>query len=136
MTDLRKIFLLTIVPIFVLGLLAFLTFVKINSTEEEIVEYILPLTLNGRVVDKQIDLNNHATKYVVIKDKNENSTVLYDSFWFPIFDKSAIGDSIYKNDGSARLFIVDKNQNQTEIRYQPSSLYFHKRDWLKKMNKN
>jgi len=135
MTDLRKIFLLTIVPIFVIGLLFFWSFVKINSTEEELVEYILPLRLNGHVVDKQIDINNHATKSVVIKDKNENSTVLYDSFWYPIFDKSAIGDSIYKNDGSESLFIVDKNQNQTEINYQPSGLYFHKRDWLKKLGK-
>ena len=135
MTDLRKIFLLMIVPIFVIGLLFFMTFVKVNSTEEEIVKYILPLRLNGHVVDKQIDLNNHATKSVIIKDKNENSTVLYDSFWYKIFDKSAIGDSIYKNDGSASLFIVDKNQNQTEINYQPSSFYFHKRDWLKKLGK-
>ena len=135
MTDLRKIFLLTIVPIFVIGLLFFLSFVKVNSTEEEMVEYILPLRLNGQVVDKQIDSKNHATKSVIIKDKSENSTVLYDSFWYPIFDNSAIGDRIYKNDGSASLFIVDKNQNQIEIRYQPSSLYFHKRAWLKKLEK-
>jgi len=81
MTDLRKIFLLTNVPIFVIGLLFFLSFVKVNSTEVEIVEYILPLRLNGQVVDKQIDYKNSVTKSVIIKDKNENWAVLYDSFF-------------------------------------------------------
>ncbi|NJK95619.1 MAG: hypothetical protein HC905_12580 [Bacteroidales bacterium] len=56
-------------------------------------------------------------------------TVLYDSFWNPIFDSAEFGDSIYKNDGSISLFIVGNDKNEKEIKYNPSTFYFHKRKW-------
>lgn len=134
MTDNRKLFTIAILPIIVIGIGFFWAFVKVNSASEEIKEYILPLKINGRIIERQIDLKDHATKYVILKARN-GKTILYDSYWPFIYDHSNVGDSIYKDSGSIGLYIIDKNNRRTEIRYNPSSLYFHKKDWLKKLKK-
>lgn len=131
-SDIQRLFFIAILPVLIIGIGLFWLFVDVNSSEDEISENILPLKINGRVIDKQIDYKNHATKYIVVKLSNGEQSTLYDSFWHPIFESSTIGDSIYKESGSIRMYILKNNGIKKEINYRPSNLYFHKRDWNKK----
>lgn len=131
-SDFYKLFLIAILPVFIIGLGLFWLLIDVNSSDEEIKKNILPLEINGRVVDKQIDYKDHATKYVVIKLSNGEQTIFYDSFWYPIYESSTKGDSIYKESGSMRMYVLKKNGIKKEINYRPSNLYFHKKDWNRK----
>jgi hypothetical protein len=124
------------VIIFIFFVLIFFTFFKINSTTDEYVEYILPMTFDGVVIEKYIDYRNHATKVVVVKNQNSEKIKLFNSDWIQIYENSDIGDKIYKRDGSINIFIIGSDKKEKMINYNSSNYYIHKRQWIKNMGKN
>jgi len=130
--DIKKLFFISGLPTIIILTIFFFVFVKINSTDEELDEYILPMKFYGKVIEKKIDYSNHATEYIIVKGQDSCNIIIDNITWYPIYNSSEIGDSIYKEQGSWYINIVKKDNNEISISFKPSKFYLHRRKWNKK----
>ena len=66
---------------------------------------------SGVIINKYIDKEQHLFKKIIIKEGNNERTLLFDAEIGGIYDFFSIGDSIVKKENSLKVKIVRRNKD-------------------------